>query len=83
MSAVGAISPEETARRAIEQQKYEQLKVEFQGWTLGVGLVGTVAAYTAYSQDTAISYALGASAGLTYLRLLSRSIDSGAWTEAK
>jgi hypothetical protein len=75
------MSPEEAARRAAvaaaEKARYEQLKVEFQAWCIGLGLLGTVACYFLYSKDVAISYALGASSGLTYLRLLSRTVDSG------
>lgn len=57
--------------------RYEQLKVEFQGWTLGIGLVGGIGCCYLYGTDVAISFALGASSGLQYLRLLSRSVDSG------
>jgi hypothetical protein len=75
------MSPEEAATRAAaaaaEQRRYEQLKLEFQAWAIGLGLVGTVACYTLYGQDVAISYSLGASGGLTYLRLLSRTVDAG------
>ncbi len=60
-----------------ERVRYEQLKVEFQLWTVGLGLLGGITTYTAYSKDVAVSYALGAVAGLLYLRLLSRSVDAG------
>lgn len=83
MSAVGQPTPEEAAAKAAEaaaeRARYEQLKVEFQGWTLGFGLVGGLAAYYLYGSDVAISYALGSSAGLQYLRLLTRSVDAGEW----
>lgn len=81
VSAVGQPSPEEAAAKAAEaaaeKARYEALKVEFQGWTLGFGLVGGLAAYYLYGSDVAISYALGASSGLQYLRLLTRSVDAG------
>lgn len=81
VSAVGQPSAEEAAIKAAvaaaEKARYEQLKVEFQGWTLGFGLLGGIAAYYLYGSDVAASYALGSSAGLTYLRLLSRSVDAG------
>jgi hypothetical protein len=81
VNAVGQQSPEEKAAKAAaaaaEKIRYEQLKVEFQGWTLGFGLVGGLAAYSLYGQDVAISYALGSAAGFMYLRLLSRSVDAG------
>ncbi|KAF6259330.1 hypothetical protein COO60DRAFT_1014853 [Scenedesmus sp. NREL 46B-D3] len=80
INAVGSMSPEEAAQRAAaaaaEKARYEQLKVEFQAWCIGLGLLGTVTCYFLYSRDVAISYALGASSGLTYLRLLSRTVDS-------
>lgn len=76
------MSPEEAAARAataaLEKQRYEKLKTEFQGWTLALGLLGTATCYYCYTKDIAISYALGASSGLTYLRLLSRTVDAGA-----
>lgn len=76
------MSPEEAAQRAAaaaaEKQRYEQLKTEFQGWTLLLGVLGTATCYFCYTKDVAISYALGASSGLTYLRLLSRTVDAGA-----
>jgi hypothetical protein len=79
---VGQPSPEEAAARAAEaaaeKVRYEQLKVEFQGWTLGIGLVGGIGCYYLYGTDVAISFALGASSGLQYLRLLSRSVDAGS-----
>jgi hypothetical protein len=41
ISAVGQATPEEAAAKAAavaaERARYEQLKVEFQGWTLGLG----------------------------------------------
>lgn len=81
VSAVGQPSPEEAAAKAAEaaaeRARYEALKVEFQGWTLGFGLMGGLAAYYLYGSDVAISYALGASSGLQYLRLLTRSVDAG------
>jgi hypothetical protein len=81
ISAVGSMSPEEAAQRAAvaaaEKARYEQLKVEFQAWCIGLGLLGSVTCYFLYSRDVAISYALGAFSGLTYLRLLSRTVDSG------
>lgn len=83
-AAVGSLSPEEAAARAAavaaERARYERLKVEFQGWTLGLGLLGTLTCYFVYDNDVAISYVLGASSGLTYLRLLSRSVDAGGWS---
>lgn len=83
VSAVGQPSPEEAAAKAAEaaaeKARYELLKVEFQGWTLAFGLLGGVTAYYVYGTDAAISFALGSSAGLTYLRLLSRSVDAGGW----
>ncbi|KAF8065922.1 CGL160 [Scenedesmus sp. PABB004] len=79
-TAVGGMAPEEAAARAaaaaVAAARYEQLKLEFQAWAIGLGALGTALCYVSYSRDTAISYALGASAGLTYLRLLSRTIDS-------
>jgi ATP synthase protein I len=75
-----SLSPEERAARdaaaAEATARYEKLKIEFQAWTLGMGLLGSVAAYFSYGPQTAASYAIGASSGLTYLRLLSRSVDS-------
>jgi hypothetical protein len=41
------------------------------------GLLGCGTCWALYGQDVTISYALGASAGLTYLRLLGRSVDAG------
>lgn len=80
INAVGAMSPEEAAQRAAvaaaEKARYEKLKVEFQAWCIGLGLLGTVSCYFLYTRDVAISYALGAVSGLTYLRLLSRTVDS-------
>lgn len=82
ISAVGGMTPEEAAQRAAAaaraQQRYEQLKLEFQAWAIGLGLLGTVTCFYLYTKDVAVSYALGASAGLTYLRLLSRTVDAGA-----
>lgn len=81
ISAVGSISPEEAAARAaaaaLEKQRYDKLKTEFQAFTVLLGAVGTVTCYYCYTKDVAISYALGASSGLTYLRLLTRTVDSG------
>jgi uncharacterized membrane protein YhhN len=75
------MSPEEAAQRAAvaaaEKARYEQLKVEFQAWCIGLGLLGSVTCDFLYSRDVAISYGLGAFSGLTYLRLLSRTVDSG------
>eukprot|EP00879_Flechtneria_rotunda_P012121 GHRR01012658.1.p1 GENE.GHRR01012658.1~~GHRR01012658.1.p1 ORF type:complete len:362 (+),score=154.95 GHRR01012658.1:620-1705(+) len=80
ISAVGGMTPEEAVQRAaaaaLEKQRYERLKVDFQAWTIALGLLGTVTCLYLYSQDVAISYALGASGGLTYLRLLSRTVDA-------
>jgi hypothetical protein len=81
VTSVGQLSPEEKAARAAtaaaETARYEQLKVEFQGWTLGLGLLGGLSCYYLYGSDVAISYALGSVAALIYLRLLTRSVDAG------
>jgi hypothetical protein len=61
-----------------DTQHATHTQVEFQGWTLGLGLLGCAACAALYTKDVTISYALGASAGLTYLRLLGRSVDAGA-----
>ena len=54
LDSVGTLAPEEAARRAAEaeegRKRYEQLKVEFQLWTLGGGLLGAATTYLLYSQ---------------------------------
>jgi ATP synthase protein I len=67
----------EVARQAaIDRQRYDELKLEFQLWTLGAAALGGVTAYAVYGEDLAVSYVLGSVAGLTYLRLLSKSVDA-------
>ena len=67
---------ERLAARKADLERYEMLKAELVGFTLGIAGVTTVAVAALYSPEAAGSYAIGAGGGLLYLRLLSRSVDS-------
>lgn len=47
-------------------------------WTIAFGAAGSAVTYNMYSEATGISYAVGAFAGLVYVRLLGRSVDGVA-----
>eukprot|EP01023_Acetabularia_acetabulum_P017585 TRINITY_DN18804_c0_g2_i1.p1 TRINITY_DN18804_c0_g2~~TRINITY_DN18804_c0_g2_i1.p1 ORF type:complete len:369 (-),score=60.31 TRINITY_DN18804_c0_g2_i1:235-1341(-) len=77
--AIDPNNPEEDQMRKAailqEQMMYEQLKQEFQFWTLTLTAVSFAATYTFYTKEIAVSYLLGAIGGLVYLRLLNKSVD--------
>ena len=67
---------ERVAAREADLERYEALKAELTGITIGIAGVTTVSLTALYSPETAASYAIGAAGGLVYLRLLSRSVDT-------
>ncbi|NEO84797.1 MAG: ATP synthase subunit I [Spirulina sp. SIO3F2] len=56
-------------------QDYYQLKQQILIITLGITVVGFLAAWTAFSLIIALNYLLGAGVGLVYLRLLAREVE--------
>lgn len=73
-SSAAAADMEE--RVQAEQERYEQLKLELQTWSLGLTALCLGSTFVFYGRDVAASYAIGALGGLLYLRSLSRSMDS-------
>lgn len=57
------------------RERYFKLKRKLQNLTLGVGGVGIVSAYFAYSPEIAASFAAGFVGSLVYIRMLGSSVD--------
>ncbi|GFR48266.1 hypothetical protein Agub_g10131 [Astrephomene gubernaculifera] len=74
--AIPELDAEKARQAELERQRYEQLKLEQQIWTLAFSAAGFAMTYVSYSKDVAVSYCVGALGGFLYLRLLSKSVDA-------
>lgn len=67
---------DQVAVREAERKQYDQMKLDFQVWTVVLAVVAFSMTAVLYTGEVAVSYAIGAAGGLLYLRLLSRTVDS-------
>lgn len=76
VAEVPELDAEKVQQAEMERQRYEQLVLEQQVWTLAFAAAGFAMTYVSYSQDVAASYLVGALGGFAYLRLLTKSVDA-------
>lgn len=75
IQAAPEASQSEVAPTSDTMDEYYQLKQTLLLGTLAITGVAFVSVWVAYSLNTALNYAIGASAGLVYLRMLAKEVE--------